>query len=410
MKSLSCRFCGTPLRHTFVDLGMSPLSNAYLSEGQLLDPEPFYPLKAFVCEDCFLVQLPEFEPPEKIFSEYAYFSSVSDSWLDHCERYADTMLKRLSLGPQSRVVEVASNDGYLLQYFRNAGVSVLGVEPAGNVAEVATAAGIPTVVRFFGTRTADDLVADGYQADLLIGNNVLAHVPDVNDFVEGLRRMLKPTGVVTLEFPHLARLMEQRQFDTIYHEHFSYLSFTVVARILATHGLTVFDVEELSTHGGSLRVFAAPTEANREVQPAATDLLAREAAGGFARLEHYLGFDAQVAAVKRDLLSFLIEARREGLAVVGYGAAAKGNTLLNYCGIRSDLLDYVADKSLHKQGKYLPGTHLPIVPPERLRDTRPAYVLILPWNLRAEIIEQLAFIREWGGRFVVPIPNVEVLP
>ena len=410
MKSLSCRFCGTPLRHTFVDLGMSPLSNAYLSEEQLLDPEPFYPLKAFVCEDCFLVQLPEFEPPEKIFSEYAYFSSVSDSWLSHCQNYADAMLKRLALGPQSLVVEVASNDGYLLQYFRNAGVPVLGVEPAGNVAEVATAAGIPTVVRFFGTRTADDLVAEGHQADLLIGNNVLAHVPDVNDFVAGLRRMLKPAGVVTLEFPHLARLMEQRQFDTIYHEHFSYLSFTVVTGILATHGLTVFDVEELPTHGGSLRVFAAPTEANREVQPAASELLTREAAEGFTRLEHYLGFDAQVAAVKRDLLSFLIAVRREGLAVVGYGAAAKGNTLLNYCGIRSDLLDYVADKSPHKQGRYLPGTHLPIVPPERLRETRPAYVLILPWNLRAEIVEQLAYIREWGGRFVVPIPNVEVLP
>jgi SAM-dependent methyltransferase len=410
MTELTCRFCGTPLSHVFVDLGMSPLSNAYLAESQLLDPEPFYPLKVFVCDHCHLVQLPEFEPPEKIFSDYAYFSSVSDSWLRHCERYAETMRNRLSLGPASLVMEVASNDGYLLQYFHRAGIPVLGVEPAANVAETAVAAGIPTVVRFFGAQTADDLAAQGQQADLLIGNNVLAHVPDINDFVEGLRRALKPEGVLTLEFPHLARLMQERQFDTIYHEHFSYLSFTVVTRILAEHGLTVFDVEELPTHGGSLRVFAARTEAGREVQSAVPDLLQREGDQGFTDLQHYLGFDADVAAVKRDLLSFLIEARRSGLSVVGYGAAAKGNTLLNYCGIRTDLLDYVADRSPHKQGKFLPGTHVPIVAPDRIRETRPAYVLILPWNLRAEIMEQLAYIREWGGRFVVPIPALEVLP
>jgi 2-polyprenyl-3-methyl-5-hydroxy-6-metoxy-1,4-benzoquinol methylase len=410
MTELICRFCGTPLSHVFVDLGMSPLSNAYLAESQLLDPEPFYPLKVFVCDYCHLVQLPEFEPPEKIFSDYAYFSSVSDSWLQHCERYAEAMRNRLSLGPASLVMEVASNDGYLLQYFRRAGIPVLGVEPAANVAETAVAAGIPTMVRFFGTQTADDLAAQGHQADLLIGNNVLAHVPDINDFVEGLRRALKPEGVLTLEFPHLARLMQERQFDTIYHEHFSYLSFTVVTRILAEHGLTVFDVEELPTHGGSLRVFAARTEAGREVQSAVPDLLQREGDQGFTDLQHYLGFDAEVAAVKRDLLSFLIEARRSGASVVGYGAAAKGNTLLNYCGIRTDLLDYVADRSPHKQGKFLPGTHLPVVAPERIRETRPAYVLILPWNLRAEIMDQLAHIREWGGRFVVPIPRLEVLP
>jgi SAM-dependent methyltransferase len=410
MTELTCRFCGTPLSHVFVDLGMSPLSNAYLAESQLLDPEPFYPLKVFVCDHCHLVQLPEFEPPEKIFSDYAYFSSVSDSWLQHCERYAEAMRNRLSLGPASLVMEVASNDGYLLQYFRRAGIPVLGVEPAANVAETAVAAGIPTMVRFFGTQTADDLAAQGHQADLLIGNNVLAHVPDINDFVEGLRRALKPEGVLTLEFPHLARLMQERQFDTIYHEHFSYLSFTVVTRILAEHDLTVFDVEELPTHGGSLRVFAARTEAGRAVQSAVQTLLQREAGQGFADLQHYLGFDAEVAAVKRDLLSFLIEARRSGASVVGYGAAAKGNTLLNYCGIRTDLLDYVADRSPHKQGKFLPGTHLPVVAPERIRETRPAYVLILPWNLRAEIMDQLAHIREWGGRFVVPIPRVEVLP
>jgi SAM-dependent methyltransferase len=410
MTELTCRFCGTPLSHVFVDLGMSPLSNAYLAESQLLDPEPFYPLKVFVCHHCLLVQLPEFEPPEKIFSDYAYFSSMSDSWLRHCEQYANAMRNRLSLGPASLVMEVASNDGYLLQYFRKAGVPVLGVEPAANVAEAAVAAGIPTVVRFFGAHTADDLAAQGRQADLLIGNNVLAHVPDVNDFVEGLRRALKPHGVLTLEFPHLLRLMDERQFDTIYHEHFSYLSFTVVTRILAEHGLAVFNVEELPTHGGSLRVFAARTEAGREVQAAVQDLLQREVDERFTELQHYLGFDAEVAAVKRDLLSFLIEARRSGASVVGYGAAAKGNTLLNYCGIRTDLLDYVADRSPHKQGKFLPGTHVPIVAPDRIRETRPAYVLILPWNLRAEIMDQLAYIREWGGRFVVPIPRVEILP
>lgn len=410
MTEPTCRFCGTPLNRVFVDLGMSPLSNAYLAESQLLDPEPFYPLKVFVCDHCLLVQLPEFEPPEKIFSDYAYFSSVSDSWLQHCEQYADAMRNRLSLGSASLVMEVASNDGYLLQYFRRAGIPVLGVEPAANVAETAVAAGIPTVVRFFGTETADDLVTRGHQADLLIGNNVLAHVPDINDFVEGLRRALKPHGVLTLEFPHLARLMEQRQFDTIYHEHFSYLSFTVVTRILTEHGLTVFDVEEIPTHGGSLRVFAARTEAAPEIQAVVQGLLQREVDEGLTTLEGFLGFDAEVASVKRDLLAFLIEARRSGLSVVGYGAAAKGNTLLNYCGIRTDLLDYVADRSPHKQGKFLPGTHVPILAPDRIRETRPAYVLILPWNLRAEITEQLAFIREWGGRFVVPIPSLEILP
>jgi SAM-dependent methyltransferase len=410
MTDLNCRFCGAPLNHAFVDLGMSPLSNAYLTEPQLLDPEPFYPLKVFVCDDCLLVQLPVFEPPENIFKDYAYFSSVSGSWLRHCERYADAMRDRLSLDSSCLVMEVASNDGYLLQYFQKAGVPVLGVEPAANVAEAAVAAGIPTVVRFFGTRTADDLVAQGYRADLLIGNNVFAHVPDVNDFVEGLRRVLKPDGVLTLEFPHLARLMEQRQFDTIYHEHFSYISFAAAKRILAAHGLAVFDVEELPTHGGSLRVFAARTEAGREVESTVPALLEREDDEGLTQLQHYLGFDAEVAKVKRDLLSFLIEAREAGHSVVGYGAAAKGNTLLNYCGIRTDLLDYVADLSPHKQGKFLPGTHVPIVAPDRIRETRPAYVLILPWNLRAEIMEQLAYIREWGGRFVVPIPAVEVLP
>ena len=409
MGELICRSCGTALNHVFVDLGMSPLSNAYLQESQLLEPETFFPLKVFVCHHCLLVQLPEFEPPERIFVDYAYFSSVSESWLRHCEAYADAMRERLSLGPESLVMEVASNDGYLLQYFQRAGIPVLGVEPAANVAEAAVAAGIPTVVRFFGVETAAELVEEGRRADLLIGNNVLAHVPDVNDFVEGLRRVLKPSGVLTLEFPHLARLMRERQFDTIYHEHFSYLSFAVVNRILAEHGLTVFDVEELPTHGGSLRVFAGLSESAPGILPGVPALLHREAAEGFTRLEHYLGFEAEVAKVKRDLLSFLINSRENGLTVVGYGAAAKGNTLLNYCGIRTDLLEYVADLSPHKQGRFLPGTHIPIVAPERIRATKPDFVLILPWNLRAEIMEQMSFIREWGGRFVVPIPRLEIL-
>ena len=411
MSTPVCRFCQHPLTHVFVDLGMSPLSNAYLSGRDLLKMEPFYPLKVFVCEKCFLVQLPEFETPENIFSDYAYFSSVSDSWLAHCRAYAGAITPRLALGPRSLVMEVASNDGYLLQFFKQSGIPVLGIEPAANVAKAAEQSGIPTVVRFFGAAAADALVADGKSADLLIGNNVLAHVPRLNDFVEGLRRALKPAGVLTMEFPHLARLMEHRQFDTIYHEHFSYLSFSTVRRVFEAHGLSLFDVDEIPTHGGSLRIYAQRSDApGRPVTPAVAALLDREAAEGMNRLEHSLGFDARVAGVKRDLLAFLIRARGEGRSVVGYGAAAKGNTLLNYCGIRGDFLDYVADRSPHKQGKHLPGTHLPIVPPEHIRETRPDYVLILPWNIRAEVMEQMAFIREWGGQFVVPIPQLEILP
>lgn len=411
MKALPCRFCQTPLRHVFVDLGMSPLSNAYRSADQLLEMEPFFPLKAFVCDQCWLVQLPEFQAPERIFSDYAYFSSMSDSWLAHCRAYAEAMIRRFGFGPQSRVIEVASNDGYLLRFFKEKEIPVLGIEPAANVARVAEATGIPTLVRFFGTALADELAAEGRQADLLIGNNVLAHVPDLNDFVEGLRRTLKPDGILTMEFPHLLRLMEQRQFDTIYHEHFSYFSFTTVRRIFEAHHLTLFDVEEIPTHGGSLRIYARRAPAKTPaVSAAVTELLRREEAAGFTRLDPYLGFDEQVAAVKRELLQFLIGVRREGRRVVGYGAAAKGNTLLNYCGIRGDLVEYVVDRSPHKQGKFLPGTHLPIFSPDRVRETTPDYLLILPWNLREEIMEQMAHIRAWGGKFVVPIPRVEVLP
>ena len=411
MKMLTCRFCNAPLEHVFVDLGMSPLSNAYLSADQLLQMEPFYPLKVFVCAKCFLVQLPEFASPQDIFSDYAYFSSVSESWLRHCESYARRVTGKYGLDADSLVVEVASNDGYLLQFFKQQGVPVLGIEPAANVARAAQAAGIPTVVRFFGTQAAKELSAEGRKADLLIGNNVLAHVPDLNDFVEGLRGLLKPDGVITMEFPHLARLMSEKQFDTIYHEHFSYFSFTTVTRVFEAHGLTVFDVEELPTHGGSLRIHARHAKCARwPVSAAVRALLDREAADGFTRLEHYLGFEAQVVEVKHSLLGFLIEARRAGKKVVGYGAAAKGNTLLNYCGVRGDFLDFVADLSPHKQGRYLPGTHIPIVAPERIREARPDFVLILPWNIRAEVTAQHAYIRDWGGRFVVPIPRTEVLP
>ena len=411
MKMLTCRFCNAPLEHVFVDLGMSPLSNAYLDADDLLQMEAFYPLKVFVCAKCFLVQLPEFASPQDIFSDYAYFSSVSESWLRHCESYARQVTGKYGLGADSLVVEVASNDGYLLQFFKQQGVPVLGIEPAANVARAAQAAGIPTLVRFFGAQAAKELSAEGRKADLLIGNNVLAHVPDLNDFVEGLRGLLKPDGVITMEFPHLARLMSEKQFDTIYHEHFSYFSFTTVTRVFEAHGLAVFDVEEIPTHGGSLRIHARHAKCARwPVSAAVRALLDREAADGFTRLEHYLGFEAQVVEVKRSLLGFLIEARRAGKKVVGYGAAAKGNTLLNYCGVRGDFLDFVADLSPHKQGRYLPGTHIPIVAPDRIRETRPDFVLILPWNIRAEVTAQHAYIRDWGGRFVVPIPRTEVLP
>ena len=411
MSAPACRFCGAPLEHTFCDLGMSPLSNAFLTADQLNAMEPFYPLHARVCGSCFLVQLQEFQSPEQIFSDYAYFSSYSDSWLEHARIYAGQMTQRYGLGPASRVVEIASNDGYLLQYFRSGGIPVLGVEPAANVAAAAEAKGIPTVVKFFGTRTAAELAADGRSADLLIGNNVLAHVPDLNDFVAGLALLLKPAGAVTLEFPHLLRLMEETQFDTIYHEHFSYFSFTTAERVFARHGLALFDVEELPTHGGSLRIHARHAKNfSVAVSDRVAELKRREAGAGLGRLSTYAGFGERVRETKRALLEFMVGAKRQGKRLAGYGAAAKGNTLLNYCGIRGDFLDCVVDRSPHKQNRFLPGTRIPVLPPEKLRETRPDYLLILPWNLKAEIMEQMAHIRQWGGRFVVPIPRVEVLP
>lgn len=405
-----CRFCSAPLSLSFADLGMSPLSNGYLKPGQLNRMERFYPLHARVCESCYLVQLEEFESPEHIFSDYLYFSSYSDSWLAHAASYTEQMIQRFGFDARSHVVEIASNDGYLLQYFVKRGIPVLGIEPAANVAQVAEQKGIPTLTRFFGKATARELAAAGKSADLLLGNNVLAHVPDLNDFVGGMTLLLKPDGVITMEFPHLLRLMEENQFDTIYHEHFSYFSFSVAEKVFAAHRLTLFDVEEIPTHGGSLRIYAK--HASNTVFPVGERVPAlrqREKAAGLDRADAYRAFSRQVMATKRSLLRFLIDAHEAGKRVVGYGAPAKGNTLLNYCGVRTDLLEYTVDRSPHKQGHFLPGTHIPVHAPEKIRETRPDYVLILPWNLEQEIISQMADIRGWGGKFVIPIPEVRVI-
>lgn len=411
VKPALCRFCGDALRTSLIDLGMSPLCESYVRAEQLNEMEPFYPLHVRVCGNCFLVQLDQYVSAEDIFSDYAYFSSYSDSWVAHAKRYAEQMTARFRLDSNSLVVEVASNDAYLLQHFVAANIPVLGIEPAANVASVAVQKGVPTLVKFFGANTARELVAQGKRADLLLGNNVLAQVPDLNDFVAGLKILLAPAGVITFEFPHLMRLMEENQFDTIYHEHFSYFSFITAEKIFAAHGLTLFDVEELGTHGGSLRIFACHEEDHsRPVSARAKELRAREESAGFTHLERYESFAEQVKETKRALLEFLIRAKRAGKQVVGYGAPGKGNTLLNYCGIRTDFLDYTVDRSPHKQGKFLPGTHVPIFSPERIRETRPDYVLILPWNLREEVMGQNAYIREWGGQFVVPIPTVKVYP
>ena len=407
--SKTCRFCGATLQKTFVDLGMSPLCETYPSPSEFNRGEMFYPLHTFVCEKCFLVQLEEFESPEKIFSDYLYFSSYSDSWLKHCENYTSKMIERFGLGRQNFVVEVASNDGYLLQYFVKKGVPVLGIEPASNVAKVAEEKGVPTLNRFFGTQLALELAGKGKTADLIAGNNVLAQVPDLNDFVEGLKLLLKPHGVLTLEFPSLLKLIELNEFDTIYHEHFSYFSLLATTSILQAHGLKVFDVEELSTHGGSLRVYASRVEDTTHLrQPSVEALLQLERKAGLDTIAAYEGFARQVKETKFALLDFLISAAKEGKTVAGYGAPGKSATLLHYCGIGKDLIQYTVDRSPHKQGRVLPGTHIPIFHPDRIRETRPDYVIILPWNLKDEITQQLQFIREWGGRFVVPIPRVSI--
>ncbi len=411
MNHFTCRFCKEPLATSFVDLGMTPISNENVKAEDLDKAEKFYPLHAYVCTSCWLVQLGESESPENMFHEdYAYFSSYSDSWLKHASDYVDQMVERFSFDTSNQVVELASNDGYLLQYFKARDIPVLGVEPSANVARAAEEKGIPTRVEFFGVDTAEQMISEGHRADLLLGNNVLAHVPDINDFVGGMKRLLGPAGVITMEFPHLMRLMERNQFDTIYHEHFSYLSFIAVQQIFAKHGLTLFDVEELWTHGGSLRIYARHTEdVSRPVETNVTELVAREKAAGMDTPAPYQAFQEKVKHTKRELLAFLIDAKRQGKSIVGYGAPAKGNTLLNYCGVRSDFLDYTVDRSLQKQGRYLPGTRIPIHAPEQIMETRPDYVLILPWNIKDEIAAQMSGIREWGGRFVVPIPEVTAL-
>ncbi|HYM53884.1 MAG TPA: class I SAM-dependent methyltransferase [Solirubrobacteraceae bacterium] len=409
MTETACRFCGASVDAAFADLGMSPLANSFLPPELANGMEPFYPLRALVCGQCFLVQLEEFETPEEIFSDYAYFSSYSSSWLEHSRAYAELMVGRLGLDESSHVVEIASNDGYLLQFFHDRQIPVLGIEPAANVAKVALQKGIPTLVEFFGRDTAASLAGES-AADLLLGNNVLAHVPDLNDFVAGMKILLKPGGVITMEFPHLMRLIEENQWDTIYHEHFSYFSFLTVGRVFEAHGLRLFDVQELPTHGGSLRVYGchADDEAKAE-SDAARELREREREAGYERLDTYLGYGRRVEADKRQILGFLIGLKEQGLRIAGYGAPAKGNTLLNYCGLGRDFIDYTCDLNPHKQGCFLPGSHIPIRSPEAIREEKPDVVLILPWNLKEEIVQQLGFIREWGGRFAARTPELTLL-
>jgi len=408
-KGPECRFCKTPLHHTMVDLGMSPLCESFLAAEQMNRMEPFYPLHVYVCENCLLVQLEEYVSPEAIFSEYAYFSSFSDSWLQHAKKYTESMIERFGIGKTSFVVELASNDGYLLQYFVKKEIPVLGIEPAANVAQSAVEKGVQTLVRFFGEKLASEMKEGGQSADLVIGNNVLAQVPDLNDFVKGMAILLKPRGVITMEFPHLMKLVEENQYDTIYHEHFSYFSVVAVEKIFAYHGLTIFDVDELPTHGGSLRIYACHQDGGaRTIGDRVTALKAREVDAGLTRMEYYLSFGEKVKETKRKLLEFLIQVKREGKTICGYGAPGKGNTLLNYCGIRTDFIDYTVDRNPYKHGRFTPGTHIPIYPVDKIRETRPDYLLILPWNLKDEIIKQMSFIRTWGGRFIVPIPEVKI--
>jgi hypothetical protein len=389
---------------------MSPLCESFLAAEQLNRMEAFYPLHARVCEECFLVQVEEFVSPQEIFTEYAYFSSYADSWVEHMRRYTEMISDRLGLGAKSFVVEVASNDGYLLQHFVKKQIPVLGIEPAANVAKVAIDKGIPTRVAFFGEALAQELVAEGKQADLICGANVLAQVPRPNDFVQGLKLLLKSSGVVTIEFPHLMKLMAENQFDTIYHEHFSYFSFLSAETLFNRHGLILFDVEEIPTHGGSLRIYARHAEDHsRTVTERARRLRQKEVDAGLLRIETYAGFAERVKETKRKLLEFLISAKRAGKRIAGYGAPGKGNTLLNYCGVGTDFLDFTVDRSPYKQGRFLPGTHIPIFAPDKLREARPDYVLILPWNVKDEIIQQMSDVRDWGGQFVVPIPEVRVL-
>jgi 2-polyprenyl-3-methyl-5-hydroxy-6-metoxy-1,4-benzoquinol methylase len=411
MKDMLCRFCGSPITLTFADLGVSPLANSFITHEQSLAMEPFYPLHAYVCAKCWLVQLEEFQTPEHIFSEYLYFSSFSDTWLEHCRTYAALMVTRFGFNQTSRIIEIASNDGCLLQFFKQRGIPVLGIEPAANVARTAIKNGVATEIAFFGSGIATRLAAEGQLADLIVANNVLAHVPDLNNFVSGLRILLASKGVITVEFPDLLRLIEETQFDTIYHEHFSYFSFLVVEKIFKSHGLTIFDVEELAVHGGSLRIYAQRSDDSlHAISPAVFRLREREIHNGLDKLDVYSRFTNQVIEVKLSFLEFLIAAKRSGKKVVAYGAPAKGNTLLNYCGIGPEMIEFTVDRSPHKQGLMLPGSRIPIRHPDAIAEVKPDVVVILPWNLADEIIGQMSVIRSWGGRFVVPIPKVSIVP
>lgn len=407
---MNCRFCNKEVNTEFADLVNSPASNSYLTEEQLNEPETFFPLKVMVCESCFLVQVDEYKKSSDIFNQdYAYFSSFSTSWLAHCKKYADMMTGRFGFNDKSLVVEIASNDGYLLQYFNEKKIPVLGVEPTANTAAVAIKKGIPSVVDFFGVRLATQLVKEGKKADLLLGNNVLAHVPDINDFVGGMKVLLKPEGVITMEFPHLYQLVLNNQFDTIYHEHFSYLSFTTVQKIFEAQGLVMFDVEEVTTHGGSLRIFAKHKEdATKPIGERVAAMLKKEKDAGMLNINYYKNFQDKIEIIKTDLLEFLLAQKKSGKTVAAYGAAAKGNTLLNYCGVKKDLISFVVDANPHKQNKFMPASHIPICAEARIKETKPDYILILPWNLKDEISKQLSYVKEWNCKFVVPVPKLEI--
>ena len=407
---LTCRFCNEPLTKIFVDLGESPLSNAFLKKNMLCDTEKKYPLCAYVCENCLLVQLPEFEKPENIFEDYAYFSSYSSTWLQHAENYVNMMIEKFSFNKNNLVVEIASNDGYLLQFFKEKNIPVLGIEPAINVAKVAKDKGIPTITKFFNTDTANELKMEGSQAELIVGNNVLAHVPSINDFVKGLKILLKPSGIITMEFPHLLQLIQKNQFDTIYHEHFSYFSLSTANKIFSFHGLRIFDVEEISTHGGSLRIYVKHSELeNITINERVSILLEKEKKCGLDDIFTYTNFSKRVEQAKEKLQEFFYSAKRSGKKIACYGAAAKGNTLLNYCKIGNNFIDYAVDKNPYKQGLFLPGTRIAIKDPEEIQKTKPDYLVIIPWNLKDEIMEQMKYIRDWGGKFVIPIPEVSII-
>ncbi|MCF8011066.1 MAG: class I SAM-dependent methyltransferase [Clostridiales bacterium] len=405
---LNCRFCGNPLTEQFADLGMCPLANSFIPPQNLYKSETYYPLNAHICSNCFLVQLDKFEPPENIFIDYAYFSSFSDEWLKHVQEYTEMMTSRFHLNSESVVIEIASNDGYLLQYFQEKGIPVLGIDPAKNVAREAEKKGITTITKFFCKELAEQLTEEGKQADLLIGNNVLAHIPEINDFISGMKKILKPRGIITMEFPHLLKLIQENQFDTIYHEHFSYFSFITVQHIFKEYNLTVFDVEEIPTHGGSLRIYAGHSEMEYTANPNVINLLKKEKEMGIDNIKTYQLFNEQIKITKRKILKLLINLKEQGKKIVGYGAPAKGNTLLNYCGIGTDFLDYTVDITPYKQGLYLPGTRIPVFHTEKINETRPDYVLILPWNHKDEIIKRMGYIRKWGGKFIILIPEIEV--